>query len=242
MPPSCLEGDTVLSYREVDERANRLARHLRSRGVETGHLVGLLVERSPDAIVAILAVLKSGAAYVPLDPTHPADRIRHIVEEARIAILVSEVPLRPQARAAKARIVEIDDPRAPWRHESCARLGCDAIGLGADDLAYVLYTSGSTGKPKGVMTEHRNAVSFVKAFQEVIQLTAEDRVLQGFSLGFDGSVEEMWMAFSNGGALVVPPRSTHRVVGDELERIITAGAVTVFSTVPTSLSLISGQL
>jgi non-ribosomal peptide synthetase-like protein len=240
--PAIVSGETAISYGELDERANRLARYLRSRGVATGDLVGLLVERSPDAILAILALLKAGAVYVPLDPSHPADRLRHMLDEGRITSVVSEGPLREVSSKLEVRVVEVDDPSRPWSSESADRIAAEDIGLGEGHLAYVLYTSGSTGKPKGVMAEHRNVVSFIRAFDDVVRLTHHDRVFQGFSLGFDGSVEEMWMAFSNGAALVVPPRSARRVVGDELGGIITAGRATVFSTVPTSLSMISGTL
>ena len=240
--PAIVSGDTTLFYGEVEQRANQLARHLRCCGVKTGDRVGLFLERSPDAMVAILAILKAGAAYLPLDPSHPADRIRHIVEEAAVATVVSETALCAAAFVeAGRRVIAIDDPSRPWHPQPTGRLSSEEIGLTSADLCYVLYTSGSTGRPKGVMTEHRNVVSFVAAFNQVLGLTAEHRVFQGFSLGFDGSVEEMWMAFSNGGALVVPERGAARF-GDDLARLITQGRAHVFSTVPTSLAMISDPL
>jgi non-ribosomal peptide synthetase-like protein len=243
--PAIACGDTTMSYEEVERRANQLARYLRGEGVKTGALVGLFIERSPDAIVAILAILKAGAAYLPLDPAHPAERIRHILDEASITTLVSESQLGLQALGfldrARVGFIAIDDPARPWVRESTARLTRSETGVTSSDLSYVLYTSGSTGRPKGVMTEHGNVVAFVRSFNQVLGLTAQDRVFQGFSLGFDGSVEEMWMAFSNGGTLVVPPRGAARF-GDDLAQLITRGRASVFSTVPTSLAMISDPL
>jgi non-ribosomal peptide synthetase-like protein len=243
--PALVCGDVTLSYDQVEERANQLARYLKAQGVKTGERVGLFVERSPDAIVAILSILKAGAAYLPLDPSHPAERNRHIVDEASITTVVSEHALGAGAleflETARVKVVAIDDPARPWQACSTARLSDEETGVSPSDLCYVLYTSGSTGRPKGVMTEHRNVVAFVAAFNEVVRVSETDRVFQGFSLGFDGSVEEMWMAFSNGGALVVPPRGAARF-GDDLAQLIERGQASVFSTVPTALALISQSL
>ena len=245
--PALLCGDTPASYEEVEQRANQLARYLRQQGVATGDRVGLFLERSPDAIVAILAVLKAGAAYLPLDPSHPADRLRHILHEASVGFVITETALAAPCRdflrgvALEVEVLTIDDPAWPWQGHSTARLSGADTGLTVSDLCYVLYTSGSTGRPKGVMTEHRNAVAFVAAFNQVVRLSAGDRIFQGFSLGFDGSVEEMWMAFSNGAALVVPARGSARF-GDELAQLIRDSRATVFSTVPTALALISDPL
>jgi non-ribosomal peptide synthetase-like protein len=243
--PAIVCGDAAMSYAQVEERANQLARHLRSHGVGTGEIVGLMVERSPDAILAILSILKAGAAYLPLDPSHPPERIRHILAEASITTVVSEGKLGADALgvldAAGASVVAIDDPCQPWQALSTMRLSVEQTGVAPSDLCYVLYTSGSTGRPKGVMAEHRSVVAFVDAFNDVIRLTDQDRVFQGFSLGFDGSVEEMWMAFSNGAALVVPERGAARF-GDDLALLVAGGNVTVFSTVPTSLAMMTHAL
>lgn len=250
--PAIISGRTTLTYQEVEARANQRARQLRSHGVKTGDRVGLLVDRSADAVVAILSILKAGAAYVPLDSSHPVERIRHVVEDSGIVALVSETNKRGLTQGLRRGSIEIDDPTRAADAAAATRLSREEIDVTAADLSYVLYTSGSTGRPKGVMTEHRNAVSFVNAFNQVIELTDEDRVFHGFSIGFDGSVEEIWMAFSNGAALVVParrgpPRADRGrhdsgAVGNELARLITQGKATVFSTVPTSLSMISDPL
>ena len=124
---------------------------------------------------------------------------------------------------------------------SGTRLTRSYTGVSESDLCYIIYTSGTTGRPKGVMTEHRNAYRFVNAFNEICGTTTSDRIYQGFSLGFDGSVEEIWMAFSNGSALVVGTPETPRF-GNDLAQFLTASGVTYFSTVPTMLSTITDEV
>jgi non-ribosomal peptide synthetase-like protein len=224
------------TYAELEEQANRLAHYLKARGAGPGKLVGLAFERSDLPIVAILACLKAGTAYVPIDPGHPDERIRYIVEEAELELLLSERALTERVRRAFSEtIVSLDAEADAIAAEPAARLTRAVTGLAPDDLCYVIYTSGTTGRPKGVMTEHRNAHHFVLAFNEVCITTPADRIYQGFSLGFDGSVEEIWMAFSNGAALVVGTRDTPRF-GNDLARYLARQGVTYFSTVPTMLS------
>jgi non-ribosomal peptide synthetase-like protein len=234
--PAIVCGDESWSYGEIEERANRLAHYLRARGAGPGKLVGIAFERSALPIVAILACLKAGAAYVPIDPGHPDERIRYIVEEAELELLLSEQALADRLRRAfGGEIVALDSDAAAIAAEPSRRIARADIGLEPGDLCYVIYTSGTTGRPKGVMTEHRNAFHFVLAFNEVCITARQDRIYQGFSLGFDGSVEEIWMAFSNGAALVVGTKDTPRF-GNDLARYLAKQGVTYFSTVPTMLS------
>jgi non-ribosomal peptide synthetase-like protein len=229
-------NDRSWSYGELEEQANRLAHRLRALGAGPGKLVGLAFERSERPIVAILACLKAGAAYVPIDPGHPDERIRYIVEEAELGLILSEQSLADRVRRTfGGAILALDTDAAAIAAEPSARLSRAGSGVTPQDLCYVIYTSGTTGRPKGVMTEHRNAYHFVLAFNEVCITTPEDRVYQGFSLGFDGSVEEIWMAFSNGAALVVGTRDTPKF-GNDLARYLARQRVTYFSTVPTMLS------
>jgi non-ribosomal peptide synthetase-like protein len=228
--------DRSWSYAEIEARANRLAHYLRARGVRPGKLIGIAFERSELPVVAILACLKAGAAYVPIDPGHPDERIRYIVEEAELELLLSEQSLADRLRRAFAgTIVALDSDAAAIAAEPATRIARAESGVAPRDLCYVIYTSGTTGRPKGVMTEHGNAVHFVLAFNELCLTTAQDRIYQGFSLGFDGSIEEIWMAFSNGAALVVGTRETPRF-GNDLARYLARQRVTYFSTVPTMLS------
>jgi non-ribosomal peptide synthetase-like protein len=229
-------GDESLSYAELEIRANRLAHHLRRLGAAPDVLVGLCLDRSELPIIAILACLKAGGAYVPIDPAFPDDRIRHIVSEAEIAVLLTEK--RFIYRASKlfgGPIVALDACKGEIENEPAERLSRTDTGLTRDDVCYVLYTSGTTGRPKGVVTEHRNVTHFVRVFNAVCTTTPDDRVFQGFPLGFDGSVEEIWMAFSNGAALVVGTKETPRF-GNDLAHYLATMGVTYFSTVPTMLS------
>ncbi len=235
-------GQTHLTYHDLEKQANQLARYLRTLGVGPGKLVGLYFERSERPILAALACLKAGAGYVPIDPYFPQDRKRHITSDANLALLLSEQDLLPQATSFfKGQTIALDASSQKIAKHSAARLSLQESGVSPRDLTYVIYTSGTTGRPKGVMTEHQNVVHFINAFNEVIQLTADDRVYQGFSLGFDGSVEEMWMAFSNGATLVVGTQEAVRF-SSEAAKIINQHQVTVFSTVPTFLAMIKEEL
>ncbi len=228
--------DRNFSYAELEVRSNQLAHHLRALGAGPGVLVGLCLHRSEQPIIAILACLKAGAAYVPMDPTLPDERIRFIAAEAEIALLVCEQESLARLHALYAGAILVLEHREeeiaarPTTRLTRAQTGCMPA-----DLCYVIYTSGTSGRPKGVMTEHRNAHHFVCAFNAVCTTTPSDRIYQGFSVGFDGSVEEIWMALSNGATLVVGSRDTPRF-GNDLARFLAAAGVTYFSTVPTMLS------
>ncbi|MBI3555412.1 MAG: amino acid adenylation domain-containing protein, partial [Deltaproteobacteria bacterium] len=232
-------GDETMSYRQLDQRANQVARYLQSQGAGPGKFVGLYFERSMHPIIAILGCLKSGAAYVPIDPSYPGDRIRHIMLESEAVMMVTESALA--SRAAEhfdGLVAAIDSEAAEIDLQSPKKLTRLESGVKSSDLAYVIYTSGTTGRPKGVMAEHGHVCKFVLAFNEVCGTTPQDRVYQGFSLSFDGSVEEIWMAFSNGSALVVGDKQTPRF-GNELGQYMAQKGVTYFSTVPTLLSTIT---
>lgn len=231
----------ALSYRELDERANQFAHHLVEKGVKPGDLVALYASRSQVSLVAILGILKSGAGYVPIDPAFPEDRIRHIFADANVSAVLSLASLKKGlCEWYDGEIISLDGPE---RADLIDTAPTSRVDVCHDDrnLCYVIYTSGTTGKPKGVMTEHRNTVLFVHAFNEVCQVTPEDRIYHGFSLGFDGSVEEMWLAFSNGASLVVGPQETG-ALGNEVAACIQRHRATFYSTVPTALSMITTDL
>jgi non-ribosomal peptide synthetase-like protein len=235
-------GAREFSYLSLEEAANRLAHHLRGLGIGPGTIVGLCLERSERPIIALLACLKAGAAYVPLDPTHPDERLRYILEQAKVSLLIGEQATRARIRSVfDGPVIDWDEGAADIARGGTARLPREETGVTPLDLCYVLYTSGTTGRPKGVMTEHRNAHHFVRAFNTACRPAPGGRVYQGFSLGFDGSVEEIWMAFSNRGVLVVGDRDTPRF-GNDLAQYLTRAGVTYFSTVPTMLSTMTEDI
>src|SRR3989475_8193429 len=141
------------TYADLEARANRLARHLRSRGVQRGSLVAMLLPRSADGYAALLGILKAGAAYVPLDPEYPADRVAYILENCAAGALVTTADLAGRQAALGGVVIRVDAGRESIDAECSTRLPRNAVGVGPRDLCYVIYTSRSTGRPKGAMIE-----------------------------------------------------------------------------------------
>ncbi|MCF6522531.1 amino acid adenylation domain-containing protein [Streptomyces sp. JJ36] len=223
-------GPETATYRELDERANRLARHLAGLGAGPGERVGLCLERSVDMVAAVLAVLKSGAAYVPLDLAQPADRMAYVLADAGASLLVTHDAAAGRGPAFDGTPVHLDkdadalaaqDPTAP------------DTGATPADLAYVLYTSGSTGRPKGVEVPHSNVVRLVRGAGRLLDTGAADVWSMCHSYAFDVSVYEMWGAFADGARLVVVPRDTVRAA-DALHELLAEEGVTVFSQTPSA--------
>ncbi|MGD9211323.1 MAG: amino acid adenylation domain-containing protein, partial [Desulfobacteraceae bacterium] len=235
-------GARYLTYQKLEIRSNRLAHYLRSCGVGPGRLVGLFFQRSEYPIIALLSVFKAGGGYVPLDPEYPMERVRHILSDTKVTVLLTEKALAKRAVSFfDGTTIYLDAQSEEIEKWSDHRLSRNETGVSPNDLCYLIYTSGTTGRPKGIMTEHRNVVQFVAAFNSICRLNYVDRVYQGFSLGFDGSVEEIWMAFSNGATLIVGTPEVVRF-GSEVARLLWERKVTFFSTVPTFLSMINEDL
>ena len=202
-----------LTYRQLDERADALACRLREdHGVERESLVGVAMERSHEAVVALLGILKAGGAYLPLDPSYPEERRRFMLEDSGCRVVLADKEHAPAAKALGVeRVLELEEwtasaesARAPGRSEGPPRPA--TRDPRPDGLAYVLYTSGSTGKPKGVMVEHRGLVNMALDQIRSFGIAPEDRVLQFASLSFDASLYETFMALFAGAALVVADR------------------------------------
>jgi len=230
------------TYSEMEKYTNQIAHYLMQNDIKSGDMVGLFFNRSELPILAMLGILKAGAGYVPIDPSYPEDRIEHIIADASIKLILSETDLQDQmVRNFKGTTVLLDRIESSVKLLPTGRINPDIIGLKDEYLSYIIYTSGSTGKPKGVMCEHRNIVNFVNAFRKVCNMSPDDRVYQGFSFSFDGSVEEIWMAYANGSVLVTGNNDLSKFAS-ETAQYLTNQKITYFSTVPTFLSMIKEDL
>ncbi|WP_409060168.1 non-ribosomal peptide synthetase [Streptomyces sp. SYP-A7185] len=198
-----------LTYRELDVRANELAHHLRTLGVGPESRVGILMERGPELPVTQLAVLKAGAAYVPLDPVHPTNRLGYMLDRAGCSLVVTEGALADALPEGPDGPVRLDwrDPEFRAALERAPKSRPD-VAVDPRNLAYVIFTSGSTGRPKGVLIEHRSAVNFTSSSVEMFRLGTGDRMLQFANPAFDVSVFEIFSAFASGATLVMAPRGT----------------------------------
>jgi non-ribosomal peptide synthetase-like protein len=230
-------NDQQMTYRELEHRSNQLAHYLRSHDIKVGARVGLLLERSIEVYIAVLGILKAGAAYVPMDPDYPADRVQYILADSEVALLLTSKSMLTKHSELPCASFCLDDQQL-WAEQPTT---LPLVEIDPSTLCYIIYTSGSTGRPKGVMLEHRNAANFVWAARDVYGVRATDRFYQGFSISFDASIEEIWLTFAAGATLVVGTAEMVRAGGD-LAGILTRLEVTVFSCVPTLLSMLQEDL
>jgi amino acid adenylation domain-containing protein len=198
-----VSGTRSLTYRQLNEQANRLAHYLQTLNVGPDQLVGICLERSLDMIVAVLAVLKAGGAYVPLDPVYPPERLSFMLQDSRASVLLTHEHLHVLSDQKMLRIC-LDQSEDLQRISQCASTN-PSSSVRPHHLAYVIYTSGSTGIPKGVAIEHRSLVNHGCAFREYVNLQATDRILQFASLSFDTAAEEIFPTLISGATLVLRP-------------------------------------
>ncbi|MDE1482946.1 non-ribosomal peptide synthetase [Xenorhabdus bovienii] len=199
--------DVQLSYAELNQRANQLAHHLISSGVQPDDRVAICIERNLDMVIGMLGILKAGAGYVPLDPAYPAERLAYILSDSAPKLLLTQQHLQERLAVEDLPVWRLDDDshlntvaRQPTDNPDSRRLG-----LLPQHLAYIIYTSGSTGLPKGVMIEHRNVVNFTYAQCQVSELKSTDRVLQFASVSFDTAVSDIFPTLAVGATLILRP-------------------------------------
>lgn len=234
-------GLTRLTYRDLDDTSNQLAHYLREFGVGPETCVAFWLPRSMDVYSVLLGILKSGGAYVPLDAEYPAERVHYILADCKIQIVITTAAFANQLVTFSGTVVLIDEHWLAISTRPAVRLSEVSIQTRPNNLCYVIYTSGSTGKPKGVQIEHRSVVHLVRTEATRFAVRSEDRVYQGFSVAFDASVEELWLAWNAGATLVAA--TPHMVrAGPDLPRLLTAAGVTILSCVPTLLSMMEGDL
>jgi amino acid adenylation domain-containing protein len=220
-------GRVELSYAELDRRAEAVAAHLRALGVGANQVVGLRVERSPDVVIGILAILKAGAAYLPLDPVYPTERVGFMLQDAAVRVVLTQRGLAGELAALPATCVCLDEPLPP----TTATPPLAVAGSG-QDLAYVMYTSGSTGQPKGVRVTHRNVLRLFAATEAWFDFGPTDVWTLWHSYAFDISVSELWGALLFGGRVVVVPHDTSRDPA-AFRALLQREHVTVLSQTPT---------
>ncbi|OXB17157.1 hypothetical protein B0A80_20610, partial [Flavobacterium tructae] len=191
-----------LTYEDLDKKSNQLARFLLNKGVEKNHLIGICIHRSFEMLISILGILKSGAAYVPIDPEYPIDRIDYMLEDSGTKFLLSSSSnsLVTFPNKANLDIILLDKDWCSITQESAESIKRIAS---LDNLAYIIYTSGSTGQPKGVEIINRSLASRLQFYKLYYGMTCDDKVLFYRSFSFDGSLEEYILPFTVGGCCVM---------------------------------------
>jgi amino acid adenylation domain-containing protein len=225
----------IVNYRELDDWANRIAREIHRHGVEPGALVALCFDRSPEMIAAILGVMKAGAAYVPFDTDSPDERLRHILNETRSPILLTQHRYSERLSALARNILCIDSDHFIESCDDAPPPPSTEVGTG--DLAYLIYTSGSTGRPKGVMVEHGAIVNTVRWRQHTLPLSPNDRVLLSLPYHFDASVAVIFHTLLSGSQLVLAKPGEERNPARLLSRIAQDG-VTLLQCLPGTLQFL----
>ncbi|MDB5766450.1 MAG: Amino acid adenylation, partial [Collimonas fungivorans] len=223
-----------LSYQELNQSANQLAHHLRGLGLRPDDLVAICMERGLEMVVAILATLKAGAAYVPLDPVYPPERLAHMLQDSAPLALLTQASLAGQIEAPQDCALLVVDA-VPWTQSAWANASTGNPDACQDDshLAYVIYTSGSTGAPKGVMVEHRNVTRLFTATKDCFHFDHNDVWTLFHSFSFDFSVWELWGALIHGSKLVIVSQAASRSP-QEFHRLVCKHGVTVLNQTPSA--------
>jgi amino acid adenylation domain-containing protein len=225
-------GKEQVSYRQLNERANQLAHHLRQLGVGPETLVGLYMSRSITLLVGLLGIMKAGGAYVPLDPTYPAERIAFMLADSQVRLVVTETAGLHHIPEHHAQVVLLDND---WPEIAQQRTENPDSQVNADNLAYMIYTSGSTGRPKGVLITHRGVPNLAEMLRQAYQIEPGCRVLEIASFSFDASVADMLMAWHNGGTLYLAT-DDERVPGPAMLRLLQEQAITLAVFMPSILA------
>ena len=226
-------NDSQLTYDELNKRANRLAHYLRAQGIGPDQAIGICVEPSLELPVAVMGVIKSGNAYLGLDPVYPPERLRYMAEDARVKLIVTQQHLREKIKAIGiSKGLEIDgeqDPSADQPVENPTLL------ITSRNACYVIYTSGSTGRPKGTIIEHRGLVNLAEALKKMGRVGPGDRVLQFASFSFDQSVGEIFEPLLSGAALYLVPRDK-LMPGQPLFDVLRDKRITVLTLAPSVMA------
>jgi amino acid adenylation domain-containing protein len=227
-------GHEVLTYAELDRRANRMANYLRSLGVGRETAVGLYLERSPAMVVAALAILKAGGAFIPLDPAQPLERLAFMLRDSEARAVVSTTSLAERLSAGSWQVVAIDRDAEKIAAQSDSQ---PAVTVKPEDLAYIIYTSGSTGQPKGVELVHSGLSNLVAWHLRAFQVTSADRASALASLGFDASVWELWPYLASGASVHIPEERVRSDAKGLRDWILSQGITVSFAATAMAESL-----
>ncbi|WP_185601859.1 non-ribosomal peptide synthetase [Paenibacillus sp. 598K] len=236
--PAVVCGGRQLTYRQLNEQANRLAHLLRRRGVRPDSVVAVMMQRSVELLVGIYGVLKAGGAYVPIDPTHPPERIRHVLTDSGAAILLLTTGTRADAQAAaggledRLELIDLEEAQTQMLPSVDP-----AAASGPNDLAYVMYTSGSTGRPKGVMIEHRSVVNFIEAMAEELPWPGQPVMLGVTTVSFDIFVTETLLPLAKGMPVVLADER-EQTEAARLRTLIRQSGVNVLQLTPSRMMLL----
>ena len=226
--------DRLLTYCELNERANQLAGHLSGLGVKPGVLVGICVERSLEMMIGLLGILKAGGAYVPLDPAYPKERLAFMLADSGASVLVTQQALFETLADHQAQVVCLD---SDWPAIAQSPITNNKLLIAPDNLAYVIYTSGSTGKPKGVQIRHQAVVNFLHSMRRQPGLTPEDVLLAVTTLSFDIAGLELFLPLMTGARVVIVSRDTASD-GVQLLEALTSSGATVMQATPVTWRLL----
>jgi amino acid adenylation domain-containing protein len=223
-------GDSALTYAQLEQRSNAIAARLQASGIKRGDLVGIHLERSTDMVAGLLGILKCGAAYVPMDPAFPAERLAFMVEDAHMPLILSQTSLHRELPASNAKVLLIDEITGD-------SLPFTPVEVSATDLAYVIFTSGSTGRPKGVRIPHRAVVNFLHSMRREPGLTPDDVLLAVTTLSFDIAGLELFLPLTTGAEVVIATRDI-TIDGHRLAETIHHHGVTVLQATPVTWRLL----
>ena len=224
-------GNQILTYKELNRRANQLAHYLQTLGVRPDMLVGLCMERSLDMVVGLLGILKAGGAYVPVDATYPSERQAYMLEDAQASVLLTHQHLVKRLPGQGVHIVCLDTDAAILAQQSTDDIPAMVT---ADNLAYVIYTSGSTGRPKGVQITHNSLLNLVFWHQRAFEVTPADRATQLTSPAFDATGWELWPYLTIGASVYLPDEDT-RISPVALRNWLVSNRISV-TFLPTALA------
>ncbi|MCX6125150.1 MAG: amino acid adenylation domain-containing protein [Proteobacteria bacterium] len=224
-------GAAALTYRELNQQANQVAHFLRGRGIGPDQVVGLHMGRSIEIMVALLGVLKAGAAYVPLDPQYPRDRLKHMAIDSEATVILATEGIEALLPENEVKTISFakDCSARIWCRESLDNLS--QTGRSSANLAHLLYTSGSTGRPKGVEVNHRSVVNFLEAFAEILDFSEDELVVSVTGLSFDIAGLDIYLTWMTGARLLLVPRPTV-FDGDLLRKFVESSQGTFLQTTP----------